>query len=292
VWVEGFNNICADVGVRQMNSIAEVVMKSIGFVCVAVAAVCAMASATVVQFDFGGDLGASVGPGTLGYFNGATTSSAVSFGTASSFGLPALPGGDATVMSFAAFQPDQGLALDTGCGPNGSTGDINQYTMIWDLLTPSFVSSYSSLYNTSGSNSNDGDFFIQQGKGVGISGQYDGIVNAGQWYRIAISMDLESSTMSKYIDGVLVGTQTLSSGAGGRWSLWPTGSLPTFLLADEDGETNAGYINSFYFADRALSSSEIAVFGGADTNGVVPEPATGLLLLAGASLISAYRRRS
>jgi 5'-nucleotidase/UDP-sugar diphosphatase len=270
----------------------EVVMKNAGFVWLAVASVCAMAGATEVQFDFGGDLGASVGPGTLGYFNGATTSSAVSFGTAGSFGLPSLPGGDATVMSFAAFQPDQGLALDTGCGPNGSSGDINQYTMIWDLLTPKFVSSYSSLYNTSATNTNDGDFFIQEGQGIGISGEYAGIVNAGQWYRIAISVDLELSSMSKYIDGTLVGTQTLSSGAGGRWSLWPTGTYPTFLLTDEDGETNAGYINSFYFADRALTGSEIVAFGGADINGVVPEPATILLLLAGASLISARRRRS
>lgn len=267
-------------------------MKNIRFVCVTVAAICVMASATEVQFDFGGDLSTSVGPGTLGYFNGATTSGAVSFGTASTFGLPALGGGDATVMSFAAFQPDQGLALDTGCGPNGSTGDINQYTMIWDLLIPSFVSGYSSLYNTSSTNSNDGDFFIQQDKGVGISGQYDGLVNPGQWHRIAISMDLEVSTMSKYIDGALVGTQTLSSGAGGRWSLWPTGTSPTILLGDEDGETNAGYINSFYFADRALTGSEIAAFGGPDANGVIPEPATILLLLGGASLISARGRRS
>lgn len=266
-------------------------MKNLKFLLMVVGTVCAVASATEVQFDFNGDLGASVGPGTLGYFNGTTTSSAVSFGTVSSFGLPALVGGDAAVMSFAAFQPDQGLTLDTGCGPNGSTGDINQYTMIWDLLIPSFVSSYSSLYNTSGSNNNDGDFFIQQGKGVGISGQYDGAINPSQWYRIAISMDLELSTMSKYIDGALVGTQTLASGAGGRWSLWPTGTFPTFLLADEDGETNAGYINSFYFADRALSGSEITAFGGPDSDGVVPEPATGLLLLVGASLISAARRR-
>lgn len=268
-------------------------MKSIGFVVLAVGLVCAVTSATDVQFDFNGDLSASVGPGTLGYFNGATTSSAVSFGTASSFGLPALAGGDASVMSFAAFQPDQGLVLDTGCGPNGGGGDINQYTMIWDLLIPSFVSTYSSLYNTSDTNGNDGDFFIKQDNGIGISSDYDGVVNAGLWYRIGVSVDLTSSTMDKYIDGVLVGTQTLSAGVGGRWSLWPTSSgLPTFLLADEDGETNAGYINSFYFADRALTSSEMAAFGGPDSNGVIPEPATGLLLLVGASLISARRRRS
>ncbi len=267
-------------------------MKSIGFMGLAVVSVCAMAIATDVQFDFGGDLGASVGPGTLGYFNGATTSGAVSFGTASGFGLSALPGGDATVMSFSAFAPDQGLTLDTGCGPNGGGGDINQYTMIWDLLIPSFVSSYSSLYNTSSTNSNDGDFFIRQDNGIGISSQYHGTINANTWYRIGISVDLTTSTMSKYIDGALVNIQTLSSGVGGRWSVWPTGTSPNLILADEDGETNAGYINSFYFADRALTDSEIAAFGGPDSNGVVPEPATGLLLLTGASLISARRRRS
>ncbi len=259
-----------------------------------VVAVCGRVSASEIQFDFNGDLSASVGSGTLEYFNGTTTSSAVSFGTAGDFGLPALPGGDATVMSFAAFQPNQGLALDTGCGPNGSSGDINQYTMIWDLLIPDFVSSYSSLYNTSASNSNDGDFFIRKDMGIGISGEYSGIFNANQWHRIAVTVDLEleDPTMSKYIDGLFVGSQVLSSGTGGRWSLWPTGTHPTFLLTDEDGETNAGFINSFYFTDRVLTGSEISAFGGPDADGAIPEPATCILLLAGASLISAVKQRS
>jgi len=39
------------------------------------------------QFDFSGDLNATYGAGTLEYYNGATTSSVVSFGTASSFSL-------------------------------------------------------------------------------------------------------------------------------------------------------------------------------------------------------------
>jgi len=266
-------------------------MKKLQLLWMAVAVVCAAASAADVQFDFNGDLSASVGPGTLEYFNGATTSGAVGFGTASGFGLPALAGGDATVMSFPAFRQDQGLTLDTGCGPNGGSEDINQYTMIWDMLIASFDSDYSSLYNTSGTNNNDGDFFIRRDHGIGISSVYDGVVNAGEWYRIAVTLDLPTSTMSKYIDGALVGTQTLSAGVGGRWSLWPTGTLPTFLLTDEDGETNAGFINSFYFADRVLSGAEISALGGADVDGVVPEPATALLLVVGASVISRLKRR-
>ncbi len=266
-------------------------MKSVGYVCMIGVAVCAVTCATEVQFDFNGDLSASVGPGTLGYFNGAATSAAVSFGTASSFGIPALAGGDATVMSFAAFAPDQGLELFPGCGPNGGGSDINQYTMIWDLLIPSFSSSYSSLFNTNPSNGNDGDFFVRQNMGIGISGDYTGIINPNEWNRIGVSVDLVTSTMSKYINGVLVGSQILSSGVGGRWALYADGQA-TLLLADEDDETNAGFINSFYFTDRALNSDEMAAFGGPDADGVIPEPATGLLILAGASLIRAIRRRS
>ncbi|NLH16593.1 MAG: PEP-CTERM sorting domain-containing protein [Phycisphaerae bacterium] len=266
-------------------------MKRIGFVWMVVAAVSAMSSATELQFDFNGDLSASAGPGTLDYFNGATTSGAVSFGTAGSFGLSALSGGDATVMSFAAFQPDQGLQLFPGCGPNGGGSDINQYTMIWDLLIPSFSSSYSSLFNTNPSNGNDGDFFIRENMGIGISGDYTGIINPNEWNRIGVTVDLTTSTMSKYINGVQVGSQILSSGVGGRWALYADGQA-TLLLADEDGENNAGYINSFYFADRALTSSEMAAFGGPDSDGVIPEPATGLLLITGVSLIAARKRRS
>jgi hypothetical protein len=226
----------------------------------------ALAGAT--QFDFRGDLSATFGAGTVDYYNGARTSNTVSFGTASSFGLPALPGGDATVMRFPAFAPDQGLLLEPASGANGGGNYINQYTMIWDLFIPDVSANWTSLYNTSATNSNDGDFFIRQDGGIGISGVYHGKVNSGQWHRIAVVLDLVAGTMAKYIDGVHVATQA-ASGVDGRWSMYTTGhGIKTYLLTDEDNETNSGYISSFCFVDKALDASTIAGLGGPDADGV------------------------
>lgn len=243
-----------------------------------------------VQFDFGGDLNATLGPGTLEYHNGATTSDAVSFGTAGSFGLPALPGGEANVMSFPAFAPDQGLLLGPAAGPNGGGDYINQYTMIWDLLLPDVSAGWFGFYNTNATNSNDGDFFIRPDGGIGIGGVYEGTVNSNQWHRIAMVWDVDS--MYKYIDGTLVGSQIDISGVDGRWSMYTTAhDVDTFLLTDDSGDTNSGYINSFYFTDEALVGSAIAAFGGADVDGVIPEPTTLMLLALGASLLSTRKRR-
>jgi len=226
------------------------------------------ALAGAAQFDFPGDLSATFGGATLDYYNGARTSNTVSFGTASSFGLPALAGGDATVMRFPAFAPDQGLLLEPASSANGGGNYINQYTMIWDVLIPDVSANWMSLYNTSATNSNDGDFFIRQDGGIGISGQYHGKVNSGQWHRIAVVLDLVAGTMAKYIDGVHVGTQT-ASGVDGRWSMYTTAhGIKTYLLTDEDNETNSGYINSFCFINKALDASTIAGFGGPDADGV------------------------
>jgi hypothetical protein len=243
------------------------------------------------QFDFtNADLGATLGPGALEYHNGTTTSDDVAVGTASSFGLPVLSGGDADVMEFAAFAQDQGLLLETAAGPNGGGDYINEYTLIWDILVPE-ISGYMSFYNTSSDNGNDGEFFRNAAAGIGISGQYDGVVNANQWHRIAMVWDVDS--MYKYIDGTQVGTQIGLDGVDGRWSLYPTGGWQkTFLLTDNSDETNAGYLSSFYFVDEALGEAAIEMLGGPDADGIVPEPSTfGLLILGAAFLLLAGVRR-
>jgi hypothetical protein len=265
---------------------------------VAVVPICVGTSALAAQtqFDFtADDLSATFGPGTLDYFNGATTAGDVAFGTASSFGLPAMPGGDSGVMKFAAFRPDQGIQFDTGVAANGGGSYVNQYTMIWDLLVPNVAASpYMALLQTNPDNSNDGDFFIRADpRGIGISGEYAGTINDNQWHRIAASFDLTTGTLNKYIDGALVGTQSLGSGVDGRWSLDPTGGVKPLLFTDDDGETNSGYLSSFYFVDQALNSEAILALGGPNAKGIVPEPSTLALLGVGAVGIAAiaWRRR-
>lgn len=232
------------------------------------------------------------------FLNGAATSDAVSFGPASSFGLPAMPGGDATVMQFPAFSNAQGLALYDLGPANGVVNTaapadppvyspaiyINQYTMAWDILVPNVNANWFSCYqttanNTSTSTNADGDFFIRPSDGgIGISGTYDGAVTSGEWHRIVAVVDAtaqdpvtlapRSPTLTKYIDGVLVGTNTLISGADGRWAMYtdtnenPPPTADAFILTDNSGDTNEGYISAFYYTDRVVDPADIAAWGG------------------------------
>jgi hypothetical protein len=108
-------------------------------------------AAELSRFDFDGGLAADAGPGTLSHLNGTTTSDAVTFGTASAFSLPGLPGGDAAVMQFPAFAPNQGLALLPNVPANGGGSYINRYTIFWDTYFPT-IDDYMGLVQTSPAN--------------------------------------------------------------------------------------------------------------------------------------------
>jgi len=258
----------------------------------------AAAMAAGTQFDFDGGIAPSFGPGNLEYFNGTTTSDVVSFGTASGLGLPALPGGDATVISMPAFQPDQSLALDPGVDANGGGSFINEFTMVWDILVPDISANWFSFFNSNPANANDGDFFIRSSDGgIGISGDYHGSMISNQWHRVAVSIDLTAPTMDKYIDGTLVGSQALD-GVDGRCALYTTTDVAqsdsfTLLFGDNNAETSAAYLSSFYFTDEALDAQAIGALGGPTAAGVIPEPST-LAMLSGIALLAVgclWRRR-
>ncbi len=80
----------------------------------------------------------------------------------------------------------------------------------------------------------------------------------------ALDLTASAGQLSKYIDGALVGTQTLSEGVDGRWSLGPT----ALLFTDQDGETGVGYVSSIQFHNRALTTGEIAALGGPNAAGI------------------------
>lgn len=259
---------------------------------VAVLSLPALGFAATSQFNFAGDLSAAYGPGTMTYAN--DTGSVVDFGTASSFGLPALPGGDATVLKFPAFTNQQGLLFDTASSANGGGSMINQYTMIWDILIPDVAAQgYMSFYQTDPTNSNDGEFFLKSNGTIGIGGQYNGNIQSNNWYRIAVVVDNTTDpTYYSYINGVALPPNDLFDHLDDRYALSATESGdPTWLFADEStpAETGAGYVSSFYFTDHLMSDSEIAALGGPSAAGVVPEPGTLVLLVLGAVSLLAVR---
>ncbi|MCA1952839.1 MAG: metallophosphoesterase, partial [Hyphomicrobiales bacterium] len=149
--------------------------------------------------------------------------------------------------------------------------------MVFDLFMKSGdMGGYAALFQTDLSNASDGDFFLRKTGstfGIGISGDYDGAAPLDAWHRIAVTVENAgdgTATMKKFIDGVKVDQQVVNAG---RFTIGDNGFL---ILADEDGETGKGTLNSFLFTDQVMSEGEIAGLGGVSVGGILgAAPATG-----------------
>jgi glycerophosphoryl diester phosphodiesterase len=223
------------------------------------------------NFDGATPLTASLGAGTITYrdpFGSGWGPLATAFGTNAAFGLPAFPnGGSGGVMSFPATSPDEGYQVNHG----GAATDA--YTMIWDYLSPAESDgAWRALYQSDLANSNDGEFFIQNSPsgGIGISGSYQGSIAPNAWNRIAVTREA-NGTMSKFINGALVGTQ---SSTDDRFVLDPS----FYIFTDEDNETAPGYVSSFRYVDSALPGEQVRLLGNVHSAGAtvagptIPDP--------------------
>lgn len=223
------------------------------------------------QWEFNGDLSASIGIPLEAQGIAATDSQ---FGTTAALGVPDINGQVAQIMRFPAMPTSaDGYKMFPNASTNGSTGDVNQYSVIMDILYPSSSGGFRALFQTSASNNSDADWFVNGSNGLGISQDYNGILTPDTWHRIALVVDLDQADDAKrylnYIDGVLAGDSLTGGTPGGRFSVWPASSSnPSWIFADNDGETAVGYVNSLQFWDRALSAPEIAFLGGPAAAGI------------------------
>jgi hypothetical protein len=247
---------------------------------------CATAYAGEWTWDFDGNLDARYGIGDP----------LTPFGT-TSFETATIGGETAEVARFLG--PDGCFRVETPVAGNGGGYYVNTYTLIMDVIFPE--APWISLYQTNADNTNDGDGFIRDDGGVGISGDYTDDGNPlrytfDEWHRLALVYDATTpegdNEYAWYIDGELQNVVQGDFGIDGRWSLYPDGDSYAewfYIFADNDGDTAEwGLVNSFQFRDYAATPAEIAELGGPSADGI-PEPATiGLLALAGLALV---RRR-
>jgi hypothetical protein len=222
------------------------------------------------QWDFqNGNLAATSGR-ALEFFD-ATVQTDTQYGTTTSFGIPDISGQPARVMYFApSIATWGGLKMYPQTPANGGGTNVNRYTLIYDVLYPAGShGKWRSFLQTSPGNANDAEFFVNSGNGIGISGNYQGVVSASEWHRIAFAVDLSSPAspaVAKYIDGVKVGYQTgLSGGLNGRFSL----DTSALLFADEDGENSPVYVSSVQLRNGKMGDAAIAALGGASA-GKIP----------------------
>ena len=259
-----------------------------------------VARATLITgaWEFNGDYSAAIGTDLLP--QGAAVGGSV-FGTTTALGVPNIGGQVAQVMRFPAMPTSaDGYQMFSGAAANGSTSDVNLYTLIMDILYPSTSTGYRALFQTSAANSGDADWFVNDSNGIGIRGMYNGDLTPDTWHRIALVVDLEQTDVTKkylnYMDGTFVGySDLLAEGNPGGWySVWSAASgKPSWLFSDNDGETAPGYVNSVQFRDYAMTPIELAGLGGATAAGIsnIPEPSSVLLLGAAALLLAARRFR-
>ena len=248
---------------------------------------------TVWTFD-DGNLTAQNGPSTLQHNN---TVNDVSFGTASSFGLPTLGNNDFNVMNLEkGFAQNQSLLFDPAAPPNGGlfSSFVNKYTFGFDILIPNQNYNTFSFYNTW--DLTDSQVKIQPesaGGGIGINNIYDGAIINNQWHRVVLAIEYNERSnetyLNKYLDGTFLNRQLVNTSGLGAYPLETSGGSqdgnPSFtptngMFNDDNGETNPAFLGSMLFTDRTMTQSEIAALGGPTANGfaAVPEPSSYLLI--------------
>jgi hypothetical protein len=215
-----------------------------------------------VQWDFNGDVSSSTGGADLEL--GAAAPASV---PEVNFDLADI-GVDAAEV--AIFGRGTYFKFTHGFPPNGGGIYVNQYTLILDVMFPdrSPSSGWAALLQTSTANAGDGDWFVNPGSGLGISGNYGGILDDGVWHRIALVVDNVAGSFTSYIDGSQVEQiHTADDGdlvVDGRWSLDTT----ALLFADQDGENAGGMVNSVQIRDTAMTADELLGLGGPDAAGI------------------------
>lgn len=187
------------------------------------------------------------------------TSGESRFGLASQLGVDG-PGADIPVLQHGAYGPDEAVAVKI----TGLDTPLSSYTMVWDVNLQELPSGYHSLFQTDTANGNDGELFVRSDGGLGINGSYEGKVPEDTWARIAITVESDGgkATLTKYIDGQQVGTQTVDPA---RFSINPDKGF--LLLGDNNAEVGKGYLAHFALSSQVLDGAAIAALGGVDAQG-------------------------
>ena len=223
-----------------------------------------MQSAVVGQWDFAGGLNATTGV-SLEYFDGpgGATETGTQFGTTTALGIPDIAGQAATVMRVPKTTSAMGYVMNPNAAGNGGGALLNQYSLVLDVYFPAASNSKNRCLlqiDEPWLNSNDGEFYVTAGNGLGTAANPHGSVTAEAWHRLAITVDLTASPprATKYIDGVRAGEETLADVLDGRWAL---GTSRALWFTDSAGAFEVAYINSIQVHDAVLSPGHVAALG-------------------------------
>ncbi|HQG85347.1 MAG TPA: hypothetical protein PLU90_03180 [Planctomycetota bacterium] len=174
---------------------------------------------------------------------------------------------DGEEAEVAYFSRGTAFLMTHNLAPNGGGQYLNVYTLIMDVMFPLGRQGYTALWQTNERNTNDADWFIDGGNGLGLSKVYGGYVANGEWHRLALVVDSNAGTYTSFINGEQVQQIIPPVTVDGRWSVAST----AHLFADEDQENWEGYVNSVQLRAFLMTPAELAELGGPTAAGI-PEP--------------------
>ena len=178
--------------------------------------------------------------------------------------IPGLKTGDGAVI----IPKGSYYIANHGMAPNGGGSYVNQYSLIFDIEIPSLGVWYS-LFNTSDTNANEGDLFIDPtGKiGLGVTGYSEKLITTEYWHRVGIVVDLEAGIIKYFLNGELIHSAA-EQPLDGRHSLYSTNDANPWILlfADANGDDAAIYVSRVALYDVVLTDDAVKALKGPGGN--------------------------
>ena len=184
-------------------------------------------------------------------------------------------GRPAGVMRLAGPVPrEQALLATFNHLANGGGTNLNQYTIVMDVMWPAeSAGTFRAIFNSSTNNQDDAEIFVNPDDQIGVNNNYALSAPVNEWNRLALVYDLANPTnsMTRYVDGNTNGAPQLLEGGSvdGRFSL-RGGSL--LLLSDDDEENPTVLVNSVQLRAGAMTPEDVAALGPASSGGIGQGP--------------------
>ena len=170
------------------------------------------------------------------------------------------------VMRLPALTPEQRVLATFSPTNNAGGTNVNQYTLVMDLMWPAASSDpWRAIFNAQTNHTdaaNDSEMFVNPDNRVGFN-TFAGLLEADTWHRLVMTIDLATNNqLTRYIDGTnAAGASPLpvvDAQIDGRFSL----DRSLLFFSDNDGEAAPAFVNFIELRAGIMTTNEVLALGG------------------------------